>query len=145
MKKDIEHPKVENISVAVVKELNEEKTAEVYNVYLINQKESMIKNAMVSSKGYGENQSTGQKIHTSTLRHFIGDIEAKDYAKIEPIVEEVFGRRRCCHGRLLFHYGRHRQRRSKSSQHRQVDRARERWLRWSSRRGSERGCQKFRP
>jgi hypothetical protein len=91
MKKDIEHPKVENISVAVVKELNEEKTAEVYNVYLINQKESMIKNAMVSSKGYGENQSTGQKIHTSTLRHFIGDIEAKDYAKIEPIVEEVFG------------------------------------------------------
>lgn len=91
MKKDIEHPKVEDISVAVVKELNEEKTAEVYNVYLINLKESMIKNAMVSSKGYGENKTTGQKVHTSTLRHFIGDIEGKDFAKIEPIMEEVFG------------------------------------------------------
>ena len=38
MKKDIEIPKVENISVAVVKELNEEKTVEIYNVYLINQR-----------------------------------------------------------------------------------------------------------
>jgi hypothetical protein len=91
MKKDIEIPKVENISVAVVKELNEEKTVEIYNVYLINQKSSPIKNAMVSSKGYGENKTTGEKVKTSTLRHFIGDVDGKDYAKIEPIMEEVFG------------------------------------------------------
>jgi hypothetical protein len=91
MKKDIEIPKVENISVAVVKELNEEKTVEIYNVYLINQKSSPIKNAMVSSKGYGENKTTGEKVKTSTLRHFIGDVGGKDYAKIEPIMEEVFG------------------------------------------------------
>ncbi|MEO9533533.1 MAG: hypothetical protein ABJG68_00930 [Crocinitomicaceae bacterium] len=91
MKKDIEIPKVDNIAVAVVKELNEEKTAEVFNVYLINQKKSPIKNAMVSSKGYGENKTTGEKVKTSTLRHFIGDVDGNDYAKIEPIVEEVFG------------------------------------------------------
>ena len=91
MKKDIEIPKVENISVAVVKELNEEKTHEIYNVYLINQKKSLIKNALVTSKGYGENQSTGEKVKTSTLRHFIGDLESEDFAKIEPIMEEVFG------------------------------------------------------
>jgi hypothetical protein len=91
MKKDIEIPKVENISVAVVKELNEEKTAEVYNVYLINQKDSLIKNALVTSKGYGQNQTTGEKVKTSVLRHFIGDVEGKSYAKIEPIIEEVFG------------------------------------------------------
>lgn len=91
MKKDINIPKVENISVAVVKELNEEKTTEVFNVYLINQKKSVIKNALVSSKGYGENKTTGEKVKTSTLRHFIGDVEAKDFAKIEPIMEEVFG------------------------------------------------------
>jgi hypothetical protein len=91
MKKDIEIPKVENISVAVVKELNEEKTVEIYNVYLINQNSSPIKNAMVSSKGYGENKTTGEKVKTSTLRHFIGDVDGKDYAKIEPIMEEVFG------------------------------------------------------
>ena len=35
MKKDLEIPKVENISVAVVKEMNDEKTAEVFNVYLL--------------------------------------------------------------------------------------------------------------
>ncbi|MFT4601121.1 MAG: hypothetical protein ACI857_001299 [Arenicella sp.] len=91
MRKDIEIPKVKDISVAVVKELNEEKTVEVYNVYLINKKNSLIKNAMVSSKGYGENKTTGEKIKTSTLRHFIGDINANDFAKIEPIVEDVFG------------------------------------------------------
>ncbi|OIQ37585.1 MAG: hypothetical protein BM555_00580 [Crocinitomix sp. MedPE-SWsnd] len=91
MKKDINIPTVENISVAVIKEMNEEKTAEVYNVYLINQKDTLIKNAMVSSKGYGENKTTGEKVKTSALRHFIGDIDGKDFAKIEPIVEDVFG------------------------------------------------------
>ncbi len=91
MKKDIEIPLVENVSVAVVKEWNEEKTAKVFNVYLLNLKNQQIKNTLVSSRGYGENKSTGEKISTSVLRHFIGDIAAKDYAKIEPIVEEVFG------------------------------------------------------
>jgi len=91
MKKDIDIPKVENISVAVIKELNEEKTHEVYNVYLINQKKSVIKNAMVNYKGYGENKTTGQKIKTSVHRHFIGDVDGKDFAKIEPIMEDVFG------------------------------------------------------
>ena len=91
MKKDIEIPKVEGISVAVVKEWNEEKTAEIFNVYLINLKKSGIRNALVTSKGYGQNQSTGEKVNTSTLRHFIGDLEGQEYAKIEPIMEEVFG------------------------------------------------------
>jgi hypothetical protein len=91
MKKDIDIPKVEDIKVAVVKELNEEKTEEIFNVYLINLKKSSIKNTLVSSKGYGENKNTGEKVNTSTLRHFIGDLDGQDYAKIEPIISEVFG------------------------------------------------------
>lgn len=91
MKQDIPIPKVENIAVAVVKELNEEKTAEVYNVYLLNLKKSIIRNALVSSKGYGQNAVTGEALKTSTLRHFIGDLDGGSYAKIEPIMEEVFG------------------------------------------------------
>jgi hypothetical protein len=91
MRKDIEIPKVEDVSVAVVKEMNDEKTAEVYNVYVINQKDEQIDSVLVTSKGYGENKSTGEKIKTSVLRHFIGDVEAKAFAKIEPIVETVFG------------------------------------------------------
>jgi len=91
VKKDIPILKVENIAVAVVKEWNEEKTHEVYNVYLINQKKHLIKNTLVSSKGYGSNVMTGEEVKTSTLRHFLGDVEGNSYAKIEPIVEEVFG------------------------------------------------------
>ncbi|NOQ74600.1 MAG: hypothetical protein GQ574_21490 [Crocinitomix sp.] len=91
MRKDIEIPKVKDVSVAVVKELNDEKTVEVYNVYIINQKNAQLESVLVSSKGYGENKSTGEKIKTSVLRHFIGNVEAKSFAKIEPIVEQVFG------------------------------------------------------
>ncbi|MBK9190614.1 MAG: hypothetical protein IPM77_03420 [Crocinitomicaceae bacterium] len=91
MKSDINIPKVENIAVAVVKEWNDEKTVEVYNVYLINLKNHIIRNTLVSSQGYGENAITGESIKTSTLRHFIGDMDPMSFAKIEPIMEEVFG------------------------------------------------------
>ena len=91
MRKDIDIPVVEGISVAVVKELNEEKTAEVYNVYILNQKSEPIDDVLVSSRGYGQNKSTGEKITSSTLRHYIGSVKKKSFAKIEPIIEEVFG------------------------------------------------------
>lgn len=91
MRKDIDIPVVEGISVAVVKELNEEKTAEVYNVYILNQKSEPIDDVLVSSRGYGRNKSTGEKITSSTLRHYIGTVKKKSFAKIEPIIEEVFG------------------------------------------------------
>lgn len=91
MKEDIPILKVENIAVAVVREMNEEKTQEVFNVYLLNLKKQSIYNALVSSKGYGHDTNTGELIKTSTLRHYIGDIDAESFAKIEPIIEEVFG------------------------------------------------------
>lgn len=91
MKKDIEIPSVEGVSIAVVKELNEEKTQEVHNVYILNLKEVEITNVMVSSKGYGINSLTEERINTSVLRHFLGNIGAKSVSKIEPIMEEVFG------------------------------------------------------
>lgn len=91
MKEDIDIPRVENVFVAVVKELNEEKTAEIYNVYLINKRSTTIQNVLVSSRGYGENQLTGEQLNTSVLRHFIGDVPGEDYAKIEPIIPDLFG------------------------------------------------------
>lgn len=91
MKKDIHIPKVENVAVAVIKEWNEEKTHEIFNVYLLNFKNFPIRNAMVTSQGYGMNANTGEEIRTSTLRHFIGDVDAASFAKIEPIIEDLFG------------------------------------------------------
>lgn len=91
MKKDIEIPKVEGVSVAVVKELNDEKTHEVYNVYLLNLKDVELHSVLVTSKGYGTNSVTGERIGTSVLRHSLGDVKPMSAVKIEPIVEDVFG------------------------------------------------------
>ena len=91
MRKDIDIPMVEGVSLAVVKEMNEDKTVEVFNVYIINLKHEPIESVLVSARGYGENKTTGEQIKTSTLRHFIGDMDGRAFEKIEPIMEEVFG------------------------------------------------------
>lgn len=88
MKKDLPTNIVQDISIAVVLE-SDSPTGKVWNVYLINEKEVTLKNVMVSSKGYGIKDE--QEVKTSVLRHFIGDIDSRDYAKIEAIDEQVFG------------------------------------------------------
>ncbi len=88
MKKDLPVNVVADISIAVVLE-SESPEGKVWNVYLVNEKEVPIKNVMVSSKGYG--MIADKEVKTSVLRHFIGDIDSVDYAKIEAIDEQVFG------------------------------------------------------
>ena len=88
MKKDLPLNIVEDISIAVVLE-TESPTSKVWNVYLINEKKSAIQNVLVSSKGYG--LKDGREVKTTTLRHFIGDLEANSSQKIEAIDPQVFG------------------------------------------------------
>lgn len=88
MKKDINPPLVTDIAVAIVKEQNEEQE-EVWNVYLLNLKKELIEGVLVTSKGYGF--YNGEEVKTSVLRHFLDTIPSKDFAKIEPIVENLFG------------------------------------------------------
>lgn len=88
MKKDINPPLVEDIAVAVVKELNE-LNEDVWNVYLLNLKKENIEGVLVTSKGYGTYNE--EEVKTSTLRHFLDVVNAGDFKKIEPIVETVFG------------------------------------------------------
>ena len=90
MKKDIQPPKVEKVSVAVAEEKNE-LGAKVLNVYLINESQEKLEGVLVSSKGYGRNVETEQKVETSMLRHFLDVVEPKSYKKIEPIMEDVLG------------------------------------------------------
>lgn len=87
MRKDIHIPKVEDVSIAVVRE-TEGADAE-WGVYLINQKEVDIDNIIVASKGYGVLQD--QQVQTSTLRHFFDVLEAGSFQKIEKIMPDVFG------------------------------------------------------
>lgn len=87
MLKDIEEPAFDGVGVAVVYEANDE-GEKVWNVYLINFNNALIDGVLVSSKGYGVIDN--EEIRTSELRHFLDTVEALDYAKIEPIQEEVF-------------------------------------------------------
>ena len=90
MREELLGPKVENVAVAVVQEKNEENQNE-YNVYLLNLRDDIMEGIIITSKGYGINVTTGEKIVTSTLRHCIEIMLPNEAAKIEPIVEEVFG------------------------------------------------------
>jgi len=88
MKKDLPPNIVEDIYIAVVLE-NESPGVRNWNVYVINQKDAPIQNVLISSKGYGTKND--REVKTSVLRHFIGDLHAKEYAVVEAIDEQVFG------------------------------------------------------
>lgn len=88
MLKDIPQLVVENIAIAIVHEPNEDGEF-IWNAYLVNLYDQEIGNVLVSSKGYGTFE--GRDVKTSVLRHLIGNVDAKDYAKIEPIMDNLFG------------------------------------------------------
>jgi hypothetical protein len=90
MRKELKGPEVTNVSVAVVKEVNE-LNEEGYNVYVINEYDVQIRGVLVSSKGYGKHPDSEEIIKTSMLRHYLEDMPPKSYRKIEPIMEDVFG------------------------------------------------------
>lgn len=88
MREDLLGPKVENVAMVVAQELVEREV--VYNVYLISLRDDIMEGIIITSKGYGENPDTGEKIKTSTLRHCLEVLLPNEAAKIEPIMEEVF-------------------------------------------------------
>ncbi|MFZ4861632.1 hypothetical protein ACL9RF_05550 [Sphingobacterium sp. Mn56C] len=88
MKKDLPLNIVEDISIAVVLE-NDSPTGMLWYVYLVNEQKVPLKNVFVTSKGYGVKE--GKEVKTTTLRHFIGDVEASAFVKIEAIDQQVFG------------------------------------------------------
>lgn len=88
MKADFPENKVEDIAMAVVL-MGETPEVKNWTVYLINLKNEPISNVLVSSKGYGE--KNGKQVKTSVLRHFIGDMNAREFKGVEAIDTEVFG------------------------------------------------------
>lgn len=90
MREELLGPKVEGVAVAIVQEKGEDDVT-VYNVYLLNLRDDIIEGIIVTSKGYGMNVETGETVKTSTLRHCIELMLPNEAAKIEPIMEDVFG------------------------------------------------------
>ena len=90
MLKDIPRITVEDIAIAIIpKEVYGENNESLWDVYILNLKRKKIENVLVSSKGYGTYK--GETVKTSTLRHFLGEVEALSYMLIEPIQNDVFG------------------------------------------------------
>lgn len=90
MREELLGPKVEGVAVAVVKQIGEDNDT-IYNVYLINLRDDIIEGIIITSEGFGVNVETGEKIKTSSLRHSMELMLPNEAAKIEPIMEEVFG------------------------------------------------------
>jgi hypothetical protein len=90
MREGLLWPKVDNVAVAVVEEVNESKEKMLY-AYLLNLRDDIMEGIIVTSTGYGENAETGERVRTSTLRHSLEVLLPNEAAKIEPIMEDVLG------------------------------------------------------
>ena len=90
MREELKGPTVENVGVAVIQQVNE-LNEKVYYVYLLNFREDIMEGIMITSKGFGENANSGERVETSMLRHSLEVLLPNEAAKIEPIMEEVFG------------------------------------------------------
>jgi len=86
MLKDIHTPEVTDVGIAIIREEGED--GFIWNVYLLNLKAELLEGVLVSSTGYG--QISDEPIKTSVLRHSLNTVEPLDFAKIEPIIEDLF-------------------------------------------------------
>ncbi|MCB0506324.1 MAG: hypothetical protein KDC58_12600 [Cyclobacteriaceae bacterium] len=86
MKKDIEKPSVQGVTIAI--KLDASKAEPHWTVHLINSNDFDLENVLVASKGYGKQK--GEEQLTSTLRHFFEHIGARSVQQVEVITPEVF-------------------------------------------------------
>jgi hypothetical protein len=84
MKKDIEFPQNEHLLMAIAPSEFEQ-----WEVFIINKGSEKIDNLLVTSTGYGYDQN-GEKVSTSTLRHFYDNFEQNSVKEIEKIDPSVF-------------------------------------------------------
>jgi hypothetical protein len=86
VKKDIEFPEYTKLHMAVTPG---ETDTDLWEVFLINTGDEILKNVLVSSSGYGLNE-LGEKLETGTLRHFHEVVLANQSLPIEKIDPSVF-------------------------------------------------------
>ena len=89
MKKDIPQYRVTEMAIAIVPREQQMTDELLWDTYLLNMRPEPIKSVLVSSKGYG--QVEGEKMKTTTLRHFFEEIGPERAVKIEPIQTKLFG------------------------------------------------------
>lgn len=90
MKESLKSNPAEGVSVAVVLDTNDEGEPRHY-VYLINERNDHLNGCLVSSRGYGKHPDSEEMVQTSTLRHFLDEVQPHSFRKIEPIMKDLFG------------------------------------------------------
>jgi len=83
VKKDIEIPIAKDVYIAVIHEWNAAFLSKDWNAYIINNRSTQIDMVLVSTKGFDGDRKT------STMRHGIGIVAPKSFAKIEMLLEDV--------------------------------------------------------
>ena len=91
MLKDIPRTQVTDVAIGIVPvdDVVEDPEEALWKVYILNLKDEPIENVIVSSKGYGSYQ--GENVKTSTLRQFLGTIDANSYMQVEAMQKKVAG------------------------------------------------------
>jgi hypothetical protein len=91
MKKDIPELKVEDMAICIAprEEFEKDDEEDLWDTYIINFKEEPIQNVLIASTGYGENDN-GERLKTTTLRHFFNEIKGTTLCKVEPIPTNLF-------------------------------------------------------
>ncbi len=85
MRTDIEIPKAKNVHVVAIKEWDKDFTGQIWNIYIVNDRNDEISTVLVLSRGKSKDRKT------STLRHGLGNLQPKTSVKIEFISTEVIG------------------------------------------------------
>lgn len=88
MKKDILQKEVDQLAIVVAPRMESDDNSELWDTFLINLHDEPIKSVLISSKGYGE--VDGEKMSTTTLRHFFEEIAPQQMVQIEPIQPSLF-------------------------------------------------------
>ena len=86
MMKDIPQLKVKNLALAIVPRYEE--SEELWDAYIINLRDQPIESVFVNSRGYGDIR--GEKMRTTTLRHFFEKVGALQVIQIEPVQTRLF-------------------------------------------------------
>ncbi|MDZ7849210.1 MAG: hypothetical protein U5L96_22205 [Owenweeksia sp.] len=87
MKSDIDFPAVTDVKMAIARSHNDKGESD-WHVYVINNKPVKIHNLMIVSKAFEKEGGGGRS--TSTLRHYIENLEAGDQSKVERMDPAVF-------------------------------------------------------
>lgn len=85
MLKDIPNLKVTSIGIAICPRHEED---EFWDVFLINQKNEAIRNLIVSSKGYGEQND--EMVKTVILRQYVESVQPNHFFLIEALSKNLF-------------------------------------------------------